>query len=306
MKVKNLFTFALATMAMLCVVAFEACKPDEPENPYDKIDYGTVVPPNDTVNPYTITGLHRNIFSMRCAMPGCHDGSFEPDFRTVQSTYLSLVYHPLIKEDSTGYFMYRVKPYDTTRSWLHERLTTDDQVLGRMPLYADPLTSTEMNQINTWIMNGAPNENGILPSLPNAAPVVEGFFCLNMNNVIVDTNRVDDVYYNPFILAPNTQYQLAISITDDSTWIGDMQNVKVRFNTLIDGFPDGAVTFTPTFLNIGSFQIWRLVFNTSSFTPGVTNYFRIYCNDGDQPEDTEFPRTEQAEPYKTYFSFIVQ
>lgn len=307
MKFKLSYTVLLAAAIVAMVVVFEACKKDEPpRNPYSDIDYGDTIAQNDTVNPFSITGLHRNIFQVKCANPGCHDGNFEPDFRTVQSTYLSLVYHPLIKTDSTGYFTYRVKPYDTARSWLHERLVTDDQVLGRMPLYADPLNATEMNQINTWIMNGAPNEDGTRPTLPNEEPTSPGFYCLNMSNVVVDTNRLDDVPYNPFILAPNTQYQIAFVINDDSTAMADMQNVKVRFNTAINGFPTGATAYQAFFVNFGQLQFWRVIFNTSSFTPGQQVYFRLYFNDGDHQTDTEFPRTNLNDAYKSYFSFIVQ
>lgn len=291
---------------MLSVVTFEACKKDQPQNPYDNVDYGNTNPPTDTVSPFSITGLHRNIFSQRCANPGCHDGNFEPDFRTVQSTYLSLVYHPLVKEDSTGYFVYRVKPYDTAQSWLHERLVTDDEVLGRMPLYAEPLTSTEMNQINTWIMNGAPNEDGAIATLPNEEPQITYYLCLNMNNVVVDTNRIDDLPYNSFILAPNTQYQFVFQINDDSTAMSDMQNVKMRFNTELNGFPNGALAYQAYYLSFGNTQFWRVVFNTSAFTPGVTNFFRIYANDGDHTNDTEFPRNELNDAYKYYYSFVVQ
>lgn len=306
MKTGKLYIIALAFVAMLGIIVFEACKKDPPHNPYDDVDYGNTTPPADTVNPYSITGLHRNIFSQRCNIPGCHDGTFEPDFRTVQSTYLSLVYHPLVKTDSTGYFIYRVKPYDTAHSWLHERLVTDDQVLGRMPLYADPLTSTEMNQLNTWIMNGAPNEDGTIATLPNEEPTVVGYICLNMSNVRVDTNRVDDVPYNSFILAPNTQYQFVFQINDDSTAMGDLTNVKMRFNTAINGFPSGALAYQGYFLNFQGTMFWRVVLNTSAFTPGVTNFFRIYANDGDHTNDTEFPRSELNDAYKYYYSFVVQ
>lgn len=291
---------------MVCIVGFAACEKDPPHNPYDDVNYGNNNPPPDTVDQYSITGLHRNIFSLKCAQPGCHDGSFEPDFRTVQSTYLSLVYHPLVKTDSTGFFTYRVKPNDTTHSWLHERLVTEDEVLGRMPLYAEPLSSTEMNQINTWIMSGAPNADGTLPTLPNEEPTIPGFYCLNMSNVVVDTNRLNDVPYNPFILAPNTQYQFAFIIEDDSTAMQNMQNVKMRFNTVMDGFPTGATAYQAFYINIGQFQFWRVVFNTSSFTPGQQVYFRMYCNDGDHVNDTEFPRTDLNDVYKSYYSFIIQ
>lgn len=303
-RYKILFT---ATLVALGVIVFEACKKDPPANPYNDVDYGNTNPPPDTINPASITGLHRNIFAVKCANPGCHDGNFEPDFRTVQSTYASLVYHPLVKTDSTGFFAYRVKPYDTLHSWLHERLVTDDPVLGRMPLYAPALSATEMGYINDWIMNGAKNENGQVPTLPNEEPTIVGYICTNSAFTgRLDTNRVGDVYYNPFILQQNTSYNLIFQVTDDSTAINQLINCRARFNTAMNGFPTGATPINASFFNFGQFNIWVVPINTANFAVGDTTYFRFYCNDGDHANDTEFPRTSLVAPYKTYYSFVVE
>lgn len=309
MKQPKRYSILIAAILMCAVfVVLEACKKDEPpHNPYDDIDYGNTNPPADTVNPASITGLHRNIFIAKCAMPGCHDGTFEPDFRTVQSTYASLVYHPLVKTDTTGFFAYRVKPYDTLHSWLHERLVTDDPVLGRMPIYADPLSAVEMGYINEWIMNGARNENGALPTLPNQEPTIVGYVCTNSAfTVRQDTNRVDDIYYNPFILQQNTTYNLVFQVTDDSTAINQLQHCKARFNTDMEGFPTGATSINANFISFGQYNIWVVPVNTANFAVGDTTYFRFYCNDGDHVNDTEFPRSSLVAPYKTYYSFVVQ
>src|SRR6187402_3508396 len=111
---------------MVIFLAATGCKKEEnPENPYDTGSSTSVVnEPN--LHPDSIAGLHKNIFSMRCAIPGCHDGTFEPDFRTVQSSWSSLVYMTVNKTtvDSSRYFNYRVIPGDTAKSFLLERLIT--------------------------------------------------------------------------------------------------------------------------------------------------------------------------------------
>src|SRR5204862_5960812 len=121
-------------------------------------------------DPYSITGLHKNIFSVRCNVPGCHDGTFEPDFRTIQSTYSTLVYQHVNKVTVNGVdsFYYRVLPFDTTRSFIHERLTTPTS--DYMPSNGNRLSQTQIQQINTWIMNGARDINGNIPNAPNNIP----------------------------------------------------------------------------------------------------------------------------------------
>src|SRR6188768_2497641 len=93
---------------------FSCEKEKEPGNPYDDVNYDTDTTTNPTVDPNSIVGLHQNIFFPRCAKSGCHDGTFEPDYRTVMSTYSTLVYSPVVKPtvDSISFFKLRVKPFD--------------------------------------------------------------------------------------------------------------------------------------------------------------------------------------------------
>src|SRR2546426_12312209 len=89
----------LILILFLFVLAFiHSCKKDKPTNPYDGVNYNTDTTTSPSPDPNTIVGLHKNIFFPRCAKSGCHDGTFEPDYRTVQSTYATLVYQPTIKK----------------------------------------------------------------------------------------------------------------------------------------------------------------------------------------------------------------
>ena len=69
-------------------------------NPYkgwgegDTSNNGKVDKPIDAT---TIVGLHRDVFLPTCANSGCHDGLFEPDFRTIESSYNSLVIDQILK-----------------------------------------------------------------------------------------------------------------------------------------------------------------------------------------------------------------
>src|SRR5688572_29120689 len=88
----------LAVMAMV-VLFYSSCSKDDeiPANPYDDINYDTDTTTEQNPDPYSITGLHKNIFNPKCNVPGCHDGTFEPDFRSVQSSYSTLVYQQVNK-----------------------------------------------------------------------------------------------------------------------------------------------------------------------------------------------------------------
>lgn len=292
----------------LIAVFLSQCKddPELPHNPFDDINYQINPPPPDTTDPNSFVWLHKEIFQPKCATPGCHDGSFEPDFRTIQSAYNTLVFHPLVKYDTSGYFQYRVRPFDVNRSWLHERVVTDNAVLGRMPLYSTPLTAAEVGKIDAWIQGGAKDILGQSRELPNNEPVFAGYVCYTLDySQRPDTNRVGDVAFNSFIVNSSTTYQLMVLVTDDSTAVSALQNFRVKFSTNPDNF-SSATTVNGSFLNIGGFQVWKVNFSTNAYPSGTTVYFRAYINDGDHPQDTEFPNEEINPAYKTYCSFYVQ
>src|SRR5688572_4080833 len=133
----------LGLCSFFLLMCWSACKEevitgtvsDLPFNPYDSIDYGTGGSNPVIIDSSSFLGIHTFILSKKCAVPACHGGSFEPDYRTIESSYNTLVYHPVVKNNATNDFTYRVVPFDTGASWLHERITTTDPVLGRMPLY---------------------------------------------------------------------------------------------------------------------------------------------------------------------------
>jgi hypothetical protein len=80
---------------LLAMVGLLSCQKNEvPENPFNNY-----TPNQDTVkfiyqdpDSFSIAGLYTYIFKPTCANVGCHDGTFEPDFRTLESAYNSLVF----------------------------------------------------------------------------------------------------------------------------------------------------------------------------------------------------------------------
>ena len=302
------------TFFVVILVVISACVKDEPEpeNPYDDIDYGQIPVVNDTVNPTSLLGLHRNIFSVRCAVPGCHDGHFEPDFRTVQSTYSTLVYSPVIKNNEQNEFSFRVVPGNPAMSVLHERITNccfvneDD----RMPQdnIGVPLQQNLIDNITTWIQNGAKNENGESETRPDLEPVFPYYYAASVNlldNYSSLSYREDSLFYNPFRVPPGTaSFYFVAEVEDDITPIAGMQINKLLLSTTKDNF-SSAVEFTGVFIP-GDDAIWLITVNTSLLTPGQIYYMRYYVNDGHHSQNTEFPKTDSQDLFKTYWSFFVQ
>ena len=110
---------------IIIMIVFFACK--EETNPFD-FNGSNINSNNDTVYFFDATdfsALHNNIFTPTCANSGCHDGTFEPDFRTIESAYNSLVYQPVIKNDINNSFTYRVDPGNSSKSILYHRLIVD-------------------------------------------------------------------------------------------------------------------------------------------------------------------------------------
>ena len=323
-KLKNISLFS-ALAVMVATMLFIGCDKDTvlPKNPYDDIVYPTPPAPIDTLNLNTIVAIHRDILRPSCSVPGCHDGSFEPDFRTVQSSTSTLVYAPIIKNNADSSFTYRVVPYDTAQSVLHERLTNCCFVNqnDRMPQdnIGVPLDAEYISRIENWIMDGARNMFGEVAQYPNKAPQI-GFFAVvdtfELNTIIAAANagfplsdagnRIDGIYYNPFILNANQNFAMLIAVEDDSTALGNLQINKLKFSYDQDDFSPSAPGYqerTAQFISYPGFEIWYVQLNTSLFNPDNVVYMRYYVSDGEST--TEMPRTEMVIQYKTFWSFYI-
>ena len=169
---------------------------DLPFNPYNGVNYGDTTLVIDTVSATSFVRLHRDVLGPSCNVMGCHDGSFEPDFRTVQSSYNSLVYHPIIKNNFAGEFTYRVVPGDTALSVLHERLTNCCFVNqnDRMPQdnIGNSLSQEDLEKVANWILAGAKDITGAIPNEPNSLPNIKYYFVANSTyDSTYSENRVE-------------------------------------------------------------------------------------------------------------------
>jgi hypothetical protein len=169
----------------LCLVLLAACKKSNtPANPFDDPKNK---PPlsnnNDTLLPLdNFAGLHQRIFKPTCSNSGCHDGTFEPDFRTIESSYATMVNQPIIKNNQAGAFQLRVVPGNANASVLHERVVRDiDGISGIMPLSVDPNSDWPAKKteyiaaIVAWINAGARDMFGNAPTNGPANPRIAGW-----------------------------------------------------------------------------------------------------------------------------------
>lgn len=301
---------ATLCILLLIVAQISSCKKeDAPENPYDSIDYSTNTTTEPNPDPNSIQGLYKNIFQPKCANPGCHDGTFEPDFRTIESAYATLVYQNANKVtlDSVKIFSRRAIPFNTADSWIIERLTTS--TTEYMPSNGIRLPQTDIDHVKNWINAGCPNQFGVVPVKPNLQPNFLGYIALDSVNVRLDTNRVNNDWYTSFLVNQGQTMTFAFVATDtadgtEATDPGLFTVKKIKLSTSKDDFTS-AISVNAS-LYLSAYQAWLITVPATSWAAGTTVYFRFYVNDGNHTTDAEFPRTASPDYYKTIYSFYVQ
>lgn len=280
-----------------------------PENPYDDVDYSQQGNNPEEPDPNSITGLHKNILFPKCANPGCHDGTFEPDFRTVESSYYTLVYQPVNKFtlDSLKFFSQRAIPNNIADSWLIERLTTS--TTEYMPSNATRLSNNEIDNFKNWINGGCKDMNGNIALKPNLQPNIIGYAAFDSVNTRLDTSRLGGNPLNPFLVNVGSTISIAFVATDtadgnEATDPADFTVKKIHFSTDKNNF-NGSYSITAG-IYFAPLTAWIVSVPVTSWSPGTTVYFRIYVNDGMHSNNSEFPKDESMDYYKTLYSFYVQ
>jgi hypothetical protein len=315
-------SFLFLSILLVAIFAFSGCQESKvPDNPFDGFgpDSTGTTGNGPYVNPQSFAGLHHFIFRPYCANSGCHDGNFEPDFRTIESAYNTLVLHPVIKNDPGGSFTYRVQPGNPDQSVLWARLNFDiDGQSGIMPLVADPGSGWDegkgvhLSNIRNWIQNGAKDIFGNPPLNGNLQPSMRGVFATGNGGIMLDR----DTDTGPLVVPPGTTtLTIWFSFTDDNTAPQNLQYNKVRFSTDINGF--AGITEQPLQV-VGSpvngngyfggqvSYYHRISLNPSSYASGTTVFFRAYVKDPSYADPTEIPSDGSANYIKDYFSFRKQ
>ncbi len=288
-------THYLLLLAALSV--FASCKDtsSDVENPYLKVK----LPPKDTIanipaDPNTIAGIYKNVLKPTCANSGCHDGTFEPDFRSIESSYNTLISRPVIKTDTLKLYTQRVVPGNADMSMLIQRLTIDlNGNSGLMPLVVEP--GSDWNQkkdqyiqnIRNWINNGAKDFEGKDPQTADYPPQAEGMLAFNAGTTTGGFGRAGK--YEPLQVPAGTgNVDIWVCVTDDKLGATGISGVDMNYTqNPFDFSKGGASPMTKV-----SPQTFKTVYGTdnqyafkatvdlSSFKKNDVLWFRFFCTDG--------------------------
>ena len=302
--------------------------PDPPANPFDDIDYSENEVPHIPVDSNTFLGLHQYIFSKACNQPACHDGTFEPEFRTVESAYNSLVYHQVTKNYDTNPQPYRVTPYEPDQSMMWDRLTIHNPPnFEQMPSSGIPLGQKELDLIEDWIASGAPDIYGNLPVLSSIQPTSYGVaaYLPDFNDFRIDTAR-GGLFFNPF-MAPAaediTLWFLYLDVTPagDTIFGSELTHNTIKLSTDLYDFSNAvelqmenvllpnlipSVFSQPAGIPLPYYHTITLKPEDLDFEPGDIVYMRTYVQDEDHDEPTEIPTANNELVILSYFSMVLQ
>lgn len=302
--------------------------PTNPFNPFDTIDYDETMVPKIPVDSNSFLGIHYYILANSCNQPGCHDGSFEPDYRTVQSSYSTLVFHDVIKNFPSNPVPYRVTPGDPSQSMLYRRITEHNPPnFERMPSSGNQLPDNLIQLIKNWIDDGARDIYGNLPSQTSSQPTSYGLaaFLPNSNNMRVDTIRGNFIF-NPFLAPEGEELELwflYLDVTENNdTIFGDgLTYNKMKLSTNPFDFSnavelDLSVPLIPNMIASAYSQplgfpvpyYQNVTFKPADygFNVGDVVYIRTYVQDSDHSNPTEIPQGESQVNILTYFAFSIQ
>ena len=313
---KYLKILLLLLTPLLVTLSCDKEEDEVPVNPYDSVDYSEDTTTYDTLDENSIQGIHQDIFQPKCGTPGCHDGSFEPNFTSVMSSYSSLVYHDVTKNDASNSFLYRVVPGNAAKSVLYERITnccfanTND----RMPQdnIGVPLPDEDIARIKAWIDGGAKDINGNTIAEPDKAPTYQFAYCIidsGFPNVYTTpvlsqtSNRVGGIAYESMLVDTNMGVVVVPDLSDDKTELKDLVNGRLLLSYDKDDFSSPIATLTAKWL-IGA-DFWYCTFNTAGIPEGTVVYMRYYVNDGKHASDSEMPYNGSQDWLKLFWSFKV-
>lgn len=307
---------------MLLVLSAFSCKKKEPENPYDNLP----VPINQNpdlvqIEHSNFAYLHAKIFKPTCANSGCHDGTFEPEFRGIASSYNTLVNHPGISNDFNNSYPTRVVPGNSATSLLYARLMTElPNSSGIMPLVTNPGSDWPSNAVNyiqlvkNWIDGGAKDMFGNAPGNGTAdlPPQADGLAVFPPGDTTNPYPRADGIGITP-IVVPAAMVDVWLRVTDDNT-VQSSVNGQMKFAT-----SSNALGVAPSLPFVTSSQITALDFsdNPSTFShratidltgipSGTSVYLRVILNDGVQTMPSEIPNPGSSDVIQAIFILKTQ
>ncbi|HNU55639.1 MAG TPA: hypothetical protein PKN30_03550 [Flavobacteriales bacterium] len=299
-------------------LVFIGCRKETP-NPYDELERTTPNPTVESIPEGNFAWIHQRILRPNCALSGCHDGTFEPEFRSIGSSYNSLVLHPVVANDPQQSFTYRVVPGNVNASFLHARLNTFiPNTSGVMPLGFSENSTWPANSaafkaaIDQWIASGAPDMFGQLPGAGGLQPQVSGILALpaGVTHGAYPRGIGEGI---PPIEVPASEVDLWFAFSDDRTPVGAFSHNKAKLTTAGGSFESvpelelhtDATLTGPDFGNTTTRFSHRVRIDLSGFAPGSILCVRVYVQDEDHDTPVEIPGNGVQGTMANYFSLRI-
>lgn len=293
-----------------------SCKKEEYVNPYthstNSNNNGNNT--NPPLDPNSIAGIHQRILKPTCANSGCHDGTFEPDFRTVESSYNTLVYHPVIKNNPQGIYSYRVVPGNVQLSQFYKRMIEDiDGQSGIMPLSLEPDSDWEekkevyISNIYNWIQNGTRDIFGNTPQQTTAPIQLAGM----MATLPGSNQPLPRSAQNSAIQIPGgaSEVDLWFSIVNGNNSVSGLAFMQAYFASDINDFTQSIgqniLSASPqSWIGFSGNPVpyaFKLTLSVSQLPTNISfARIKIRANEGDPA--TEMPNNGSAVHVKQYYS----
>jgi hypothetical protein len=317
---KNIYSIT----GIICFIAIAlSCKKENEVNPYATLPAVSNNQPDlEELEPGNFAWLHAKIFQPTCANSGCHDGTFEPEFRSISSSYNTLVNHPVISNDLQNSYQYRVVPGNLQASLLNTRLLEAlPNSSGIMPLSLSqgsdwPQMSNEyIQRIQEWILGGAKDMFG--NPAPSAGadfpPQVMGLLAFPAGNISNPYQRVDGEALSP-IQIDAANVDLWVYWTDDQTPAEELSATIIKWSESSSDFEFASTSNMnisgplsgPDFSNNTVQYLHKATIDFSGLSPGETFFIRCYASDGEQEQTTEVPNNGSSDLVTAIFVLQIQ
>lgn len=314
MKKTTFHILIFSVFLIVISISLNSCKKEEPLNPFDvnNLDNDTN---QDTLNPKSIEGLYQNVFKPNCTTSGCHDGTFNPDFRSLESTYNTLVWADIVS-NTTPAKDFLVTPGQSNNSVLIDRLTTFvPNTSGQMPLEILPESDyidkkdQYIQDLKDWINNGAKDIFGNEANSINLRPQLTGFNISNAGSSVLIDRNIQGVIHIP---ASVTNIDLYIAIKDKESTANQLTVNKLECSISRDDFSSASqynmniiTAISQTGYGGSSTQFYHKISisNIDLLWPiGQRVFIKAIVNDGVNP-DSDLPGINTLEHLKNFYSF---
>ncbi len=301
-----------------------ACKKDEDNSGKNPFNDPSLQPPEDTSTVFELDSssfqfLYYNVFKPTCSNSGCHDGNFQPDFRTIYSSYNTLVNHAVLQNDDQQSFTYRVVPYNVEKSLLNERLTVFmPNTSGIMPLSLEPESTWEEDKemyiglIADWIARGAPDTYGNIPGEDNLEPQVVGMMAFNSGNTSNELPR-EGPGQSPILIPKGLPVDVWFAFSDDQTDVKDFKLTRLNSSYDLYDFSSAEDYSFNTSSTLQGVDFWnepvtythKATIQFPNDTSGTFVYLRTMLRDDTQEDTTFIPNPGTSDIMRAKFTLKV-